>query len=230
MASGTIGGQAFERIPSPLNWRQDGRLYDARWALYSPHIGEHTRTSTGLLAPQGLIPITASLRTPELQTTHFDYATERVRFDRDGDNGDADMPLPAGALDRVGALIQLGALLSADPERTVAGQVIKLPAARNATVGLWRFTVEGEENLPALQTEQVPTVHLIHLPQDAQDARIDVWLGRTLDFLPVRLRINEPNGDTVEYNVQTAYTQQVPTATPPPTTTMPTTPEPSEQQ
>ena len=56
------------------------------------------------------------------------------------------------------------------------------------------------------------TTHLLHEPQDAGDARIEVWLGRQIDYLPARVRITEANGDTFEHTVQTAYIETVPTA------------------
>jgi outer membrane biosynthesis protein TonB len=210
-AQGTVDNQSFQ-VSSTLNWRQDGRLYDARWVLYSPRVGEFTRVSTGLIAPQGIVPVVASLRTPQEHIIRFDHEAQRVRVDE----GNNDTQLTPGTQDRLGALIQLGAMLSSDQARATTGQTIELPAAHLQSVGRWVFIVQGDENIPALRQDAVPTVRLLHSPQSEKDARIEVWLGRTLDFLPVRLRVTEPNGDTVEYNVQTAYTQQVPAAAAPP--------------
>ncbi len=205
LTSARIGGQAAE-FATTLNWRQDGRLYDAKWALYSPRFGEHTRVATGLLAPQGLVPVEAALRTPEAQTMRFDYPARQLHFSATG----ADAPLRPGAQDRLSVLLQLGALLAGDARRYPVGTVIELPAAHPHGPGTWRFAVQAEEPVAAMKGRDVPALRLVHAPENAQDARVEVWLGRTVNYLPVRVRITEPNGDTVEHTLQTAYTQSVP--------------------
>ena len=205
-----IGGQAVT-LTTTLNWRQDGHQYDARWTLYGPRFGDHSRSSTGLLAPQGLVPVDAALRTTEAQTVRFDYATQQLLF------ASGSAPLRAGTQDRLSVLLQLGAWLAGDAARYPVGSRIELPAAHAHGPGTWRFEVEAEERLVALKGQELPTLRLVHAPQDAADARLEVWLGRSLNYLPVRLRITEANGDTVEHTMQSAYTQQVPgarTATP----------------
>jgi len=207
-SSGQIGGQAFA-LNTTLDWRQDGQSYESSWALYTPLIGEHTRNATGLLSPQGLVPVQAALRTPAVQGMRFDYAARRVRL---GDP-DADVitaPLRAGAQDQLSVLLQLGALLAGDARRYPVGTRIELPAVRPRGTGTWRFTVEAEERVNALQSSELPTLRLTHQPEDENDARIEVWLGRTINYLPVRLRITESNGDTVEHTMQTAHMQVVP--------------------
>lgn len=203
VTTGTFKGEPF-KIPSSLNWRQDGRYYDARWALYGPQIGEHTRSATGLLAPQGLVPVAAAVFTPDKHAIGFDYNAGRLRFDT------GDTALKQGTFDLLSAALQLGAMLAADPTRYPTGTVIEFPAAHALSGGYWRFTVEADENLAALRVDALPTVHLVHTALTADEPRVDLWLGRTLDYLPARLRITEPNGDTFEHTVSSAYTQRVP--------------------
>ena len=126
------------------------------------------------------------------------------------------MPLAAGTQDRLGVLIQLGARIAGDPERYPPGQTIELPAVRPTGIGRWRFVVEADETLEALKGQNLPTVRLVHEAQDDQDVRIELWLGRTLDYLPVRLRITEAGGDTVEHDLVTAWARPTPVAPPAP--------------
>ena len=98
---------------------------------------------------------------------------------------------------------------SCPPRQRHDGSQVSLPSGRGP--GRWRFTVLGEETVPALG-RALATTHLLHEPQDAGDARIEVWLGHQIDYLPARVRITEANGDTFEHTVQTAYIETVPTA------------------
>jgi outer membrane biosynthesis protein TonB len=72
-ATGMVSGVPFAELPTTLKWRNDGNYFDVRWSLYSPKIGEQTRMSTGLIVPAGLLPVLASLRTPQTHEMRFDY-------------------------------------------------------------------------------------------------------------------------------------------------------------
>ncbi|MEZ5605702.1 MAG: DUF3108 domain-containing protein [Burkholderiaceae bacterium] len=206
-AKGNIGGQAFA-VPVNLQWRQDGRWYESRFGFYNPKAGARKRHVVGLITPQGLLPVRLQMQLPDVQDVRFDYDRAQVAFSASG----TEAPLVAGMQDRLSVLFQLGALLGGDPERYPVGTAISLPAAFERGEGTWRFAVEADEDIPALRDKTVPTVHLIHVPFDDRSARIEVWLGRTLDYLPVRLRTTEPNGDTVEYTLVTAWAQPTPIA------------------
>lgn len=206
-AQGTIGGQAFQ-VPVTLQWRQDGQWYESRLGFYNPKVGTRTREVAGLLTPQGLLPVRLKMQLPDAQAIQFDYAKGQVAFSASG----TEAPLVAGMQDRLSVLFQLGALLAGDPERYPVGTAISLPAAFERGEGTWRFAVEADEDIPALRDKTVPTAHLVHVPFDDRSPRIEVWLGRTLDYLPVRLRTTEPNGDTIEYTLVTAWAQPTPIA------------------
>ena len=203
-----FGGEAVT-LTTTLNWRQDGRLYEARWALYGPRLGDHTRTAVGLLSPHGLMPVRAEFSTKDVQSVRFDYLAQQIHFTP----SDTISPLQAGTQDRLSVLLQLGALLAADPPRYPVGSRLELPAAHLHGPGRWRFTVEAEEPVTALKGQELPTLRLVHVPDGDGDARIEVWLGSTIHYLPVRVHITEANGDTVEHTMQTAYTLQVPPST-----------------
>lgn len=205
-ASGSIGGQAFA-VPVTLQWRQDGQWYESRFGFYNPKVGTRTREVAGLITPQGLLPVRLKARLPEEQDIRFDYDQGQVAFSASG----AEAPLAAGMQDRLSVMFQLGALLAGDPERYPVGTAISLPAAFERGEGSWRFAVEADEDVPALG-KPVPAVHLVHVPFDERGARLELWLGRTLDYLPVRLRTTEPNGDTIDYTLLTAWAQPTPTA------------------
>ena len=55
----------------------------------------------------------------------------------------------------------------------------------------------------------------------AATKRLDVWLGPTLDFLPVRWRIEQFNGDSVTHVARSAVAQRVLSSLPPPADRLP---------
>ena len=199
----SIGGQSAT-VTTSLNWRQDGQQYEARWPLYGPRFGDHSRRSRGLLAPQGLVPVDATLRTSDAQTVRFDHLAQQLVYP------DGPVPLRPGTQDRLSVLLQLAALLAGDAARYPVGSRIELPAAHAHGAGNWRFEVEAEERLVAPTGQELPTLRLVHTPLDGRDARIELWLARGVHYLPVRVRVTEANGDTVEHTMLSAFTQQVP--------------------
>ncbi len=204
--TGVIGGQPLD-TPTTLNWRQDGRWYDAEWRLFTNQTGDRTRITTGLVTAQGLAPVSTRLGY-EGTPSRFDYDTRIISFGA----SDTSAQLKPGVQDRLGVLLQLGSLLGGDPARYPEGSVIELPAAHVRGPGQWRFTVLADEDISVLGGKNVPAVRLLHTPQDAQDARIEVWLGRSLDYLPVRLMITEPDGDRVDSRLSTAIALPTPSA------------------
>ena len=188
---------------SVLYWRQDGHAYEARWAVHAPSIGDHTRTSTGLVTPQGLLPVQATLQPPSGPAVRFDYVGGRAQFD------DSSADIVPGMQDRLGVLAQLAALLAGDAARYPQGTLIELPAVHAHGPGVWRFRVLGEDSVSVLERE-LESLRLLHEPQSPEDARVELWLARQLEYLPARVRIVEANGDSFEHTVQTAYTETVP--------------------
>lgn len=208
---GVVGNQPFD-VATKLTWRHNDHYYEARWTLFTPKIGEQTRVSTGVTGPSGLLPVLASLRTPNAQDMRFDYESMRLFLT----TPEATATLRPGAQDRLSVLLQMAAMVAGDSERYAKpGTGIDLPAVHPDRVGRWHFVVQDTLPIEALKEKMLPALHLLHEPQDPTDVRLEVWLGRTLDYLPVRLHVTEANGDTADYVVQSAYTRPVPAAASP---------------
>jgi len=210
--TGLSNGIAYNNGISTLTWRHDGISYDSKWYFYHVKIGEDTLRASGLITPQGLAPVTALQRTKADQSVRFDYSARRIRFTP----GETDSELPAGgAWDRFSALIQLSALLAAAPERYPPGTAVRIALTGQGDVAPAAFAVEAEEPLAALNGKTLKTVRLVHRPTREGDPKIEVWLGPQIEYLPVRLRITQPNGDFAEHTVQQAVAVTVPFYQPP---------------
>ena len=92
-------------------------------------------------------------------------------------------PWVPGVQDRLSWLVQLGAILEADPSRFVAGSVIPM----------WVATVRGDLE-PWTFVVQAPTaaampgwVHLVREPLRTYDHRIELWLDAHRHHVPARI-------------------------------------------
>lgn len=101
-------------------------------------------------------------------------------------------PLPAAAQDRLSWMLQLSAVLAADPALAEPGREVQLfVAGVRGDAAVWTFGVveRGALELPAGTVADA--VHLHREPQRPYDTRVDVWLDPARHHLPVRLRLQD---------------------------------------
>ncbi len=194
-----IDGQAH------LHWSHDGARYEARLVQATP-AGERVQQSEGILGPEGLRPERFGDRAAggrSEQAAHFERDPSgtggRIRFS--GNQPDA--AFTAGSQDRLSVLVQLAALAAASRQPLRPGQTLRMPVATVREARTWTFEVEVEEDLTVnVQSHQPPqtwrTLRLRHRPEAAYDQELVVWLAPALDYLPVRLRLTQAEGDWLE--------------------------------
>lgn len=130
------------------------------------------------------------------------YTDQRLRrsavaanFQRDAGkitySGDAnEIPLPAGAQDRVSWMVQLAAIAHARPQKLTEGaQITMFVSGARADADLWSFVVVGPESIQT-PLGNVATIHLLRESRGAHDTRADVWLDPSRHHLPVRARLS----------------------------------------
>lgn len=171
-----------------LEWRHDGVRYEARLA-----VAGRLQRSTGRITPEGLAPDYFSDKSRGEQATHFDRVQGRLVFS----NNRPAAELAAGMQDRLSVLLQLAALVAARPARYPPGALIVLPTATTREAQPWQFEVEGEESLD-LPGGTVLALKLLRRPRHEFDQCIELWLAPGQDYGPVRVRLTQPNGDTVD--------------------------------
>jgi len=176
-----------------LHWRHDGRDYDAKLELRAPLLPTRTQRSTGSLTAEGLAPQRFSDKGRSEEATHFERDTGKVSF---SSNHPA-APLMAGAQDRLSVLLQLGAMIAGAPKRFPQGTMIGIQTAGTRDAETWLFKVEGEESLQ-LPGGNLNTLKLTRNPRKEFDQKVELWLAPSMDYMPVRLRLTQPNGDWVD--------------------------------
>jgi len=135
----------------------------------------------------GIAPIRAS--------EHQDDGSDRItRFDRAAGRIDADGarsdPLYLGSQDRASLLMQLTGMGLAAPEQMQG--VIEMMLAGPDGAHTARFEVLGREPL-ATGAGSLHTLRLAELSEPGR-RRLEIWLAPERGWLPVQLRVTEPDG------------------------------------
>ena len=188
-----VSGQAKKFAYSAraeLLWQHDGNRYEARQEISAFLVGARTQRSVGTITEQGLLPEKFSDKSRSEQAAHFDYAKGRVTFSANT----PDAVAGPGVQDRLSLFIQLGAMLAADPGRFVPGTQITLTTVSARSADRWTFTVEGPETLD-LPAGPTPALKLLRLPRKDYDQKAELWVAPGLGYLPVRIKLNQANGD-----------------------------------
>lgn len=176
-----------------LLWLQDGKTYDARLEISHFLLGSRVQTSKGQLTPQGLEPIRFGDKVRSEVAAHFEYSKGKVTFSANT----PDAPLQMGAQDQLSVFLQLASMLGGEKERILVGDLIPFQAVGPRSSEEWVFKMGVPETL-ALPGGAVKTVKLTRDPTGEHDPKVEVWLAQDMDFMPVRIRLSQPNGDFVE--------------------------------
>lgn len=181
-----------------LLWLQDGTTYDARLEYSAFLIGSRVRTSTGQITGRGLEPARFSdkWRKRDL-AAHFEREKNQVSFSANTPSA----PLLPDAQDQLSVLLQVAAMVAGDPARYGAGSSITLPVIGPRDADTWAFTLQGEERL-YLPTGETLTLKVTRNPRREFDQKVEAWLAPGLAYMPVRLRITQPNGDFVDQQLR----------------------------
>lgn len=177
-----------------LSWHNESQRYEARLLISGLLIlTPRLSVSVGELGPQGLAPRRFSDKARSEQATHFQPERGRIVFS----NNAPEAPWQTGVQDRLSLFFQLAGMLAGDPERYVPGTHLRVPTTGTREVDTWTFTVTGTPTLALPYGEQA-TVALRREPRRAYDQTIEIWFAPGLNFVPVRMRITQGNGDVLD--------------------------------
>ncbi len=158
--------------------------------------------SVGEIDAHGLAPErhVETRRGREVRAVNFQRDRGRITFS----GPQVEYPLLPGAQDRLSWLLQLPAVLAANPALAEAGQQLQLfVAGSRGDASVWTFTSLGVEalDLPAGRVDAA-----LHFRREADrpyDTRVDVWLDPARHHLPVRVRLPaRTEGEAAEFLLQ----------------------------
>lgn len=180
-----------------LRWQHDGEKYEARLEIRALSVLLRSQISTGSIGPAGLVPERFVDRTRSERVVAFDHEHRRIVFD----DGALEAPLEPRAQDRLSVTLQLSSMLAGDPAAFARGATIALQTAGASDAEIWHFTVKREETLP-FSSAELRSLKLERDPRREGDQRIEIWFAPLLGYLPVRLKLTQPDGDFVEQRLR----------------------------
>lgn len=186
-------------IQAELRWQPEGGRY-----TLSLGIAATGSASVGDTGGDGLLPErqVETRRGRERRAVNFQRDSSRITFS----GPQFELPLPRGAQDRLSWLIQLAAVMAANPAFETSGQRVSLfVVGPRGDAAVWAFISQGVEAVELPTGTLVTAVHLRREVSRPQDTRAEVWLDPARHHLPVRLRLQyREDGESTELLLQAA--------------------------
>jgi hypothetical protein len=181
-------------------WQQDGSTYSLDVKFWILFVGEIFFKSSGKIDEYGISPDNYSEKVGKRnRAVEFNRTNQELFFTSNKTNA----PLPLGVQDRFSVIFQLSALVTGNPDIDLEGVARKIPIADVNRVDDWVFISQGDVEIPDQQLEKpILTRHFLRSPRNENDRRkLEVWLARDLDWLPVKIKQTDPNGTIYEMNL-----------------------------
>lgn len=176
-----------------LLWAHDGAAYEAQLEISALFLGSRRQTSRGQITPSGLMPKRFGDKVRSEVAAHFEYDKGKVIFSANT----PEAALQPGAQDQLSIFIQIASLIAADPQRYPSGTTIEMQAVGPRESESWRFVIDGAEHLNLPGGEQ-DTLKLTRPRRQPHDLMVELWLAPALGYLPVRIKLTQDNGDSID--------------------------------
>ncbi|WP_432381291.1 DUF3108 domain-containing protein [Duganella sp. P38] len=180
-----------------VQWRAGDGKYslaaESRAAIFGKVVENH---SDGVIDDYGLAPVTFHEKRirKEPYTTSFKRDAKTIAFTE----SDTTYPILGGEQDRLSAQWQLAAMARATPDKFKPGSEWNLFVAGRRDAEVWSFKVAKVETIQ-IGGGEVSAVHLVkEPPAKSPGQQVDLWLAPSMDWYPVRVRFNDPDGDFVD--------------------------------
>lgn len=181
------------RANAELRWMTDGKTYEARMQISHFLLGTNTQTSTGKITPQGLEPARFTTKFRDEVVVRFDRAKNKITFSNDM----PESPLLPGGQDQASVFLQAASAVAAAPSRYPAGSTLTFQTIGARTVEIWTFTVGTTEKLD-LPGGEVSAIRLWREAAHENDAKGEVWLAPSMEYLPVRIRLTKSSNEMID--------------------------------
>ena len=190
-----------------LNWQTDVESYDAQLAIVLDGRAATRQVSQGGFDGAGLAPrrFTDRRQRGGVQAANFERERGEVMFSGPSHR----LGLAAGAQDRLSWMLQLGAVLQAEPQRSApGGEVVFAVIGARGDGRAWTFRFEAFDPVHT-DAGPIDAVKWVREPGGPYDTRVEVWLAPSRQYLPVRLRTGAIEGASpLEMTLEPSTTPQ----------------------
>jgi hypothetical protein len=167
-----------------LSWRPDGDHYELKLEGRVAGLSVLTQISSGGFDAAGVAPLRFTDQRLRRGTTaaNFQRTADKITYSGAPD----EFALRAGAQDRLSWMVQLAAIVAAEPQLATPGaKVVMYVTGSRGDAGVWSFRCIGPEGVAA-RGGTINAIKFMREPREAHDTTVQVWLDPTQHDLPVR--------------------------------------------
>jgi Protein of unknown function (DUF3108) len=166
-----------------LSWRPQGDRYELKLDARVSGLPVLMQVSTGGFDAAGLAPLRFTDQRLRRGTAAANFQREAGKITFSGPA--TEFALREGAQDRLSWMIQLAAIVAAEPRLGEAGaKVAMVVVGSHGDVGVWVFRCAGSEPV-ATGAGTVDAIKFTREPREAYDTTVQVWLDPAQHGVPV---------------------------------------------
>jgi hypothetical protein len=184
-----------------LQWRPGAERYELKLEGRVAGLTVLTQVSQGGFDSAGIAPQRFTDRRIRRPLTAANFQREAGKITFSGPQ--TEYPLHAGAQDRLSWMIELGAVVAAEPALGVAdAKVVMFVSGSHGDAGVWAFRCMGPDAVDS-RSGQVAAIRFKREPRGPYDTTVEVWLDPKRHHLPVRALLRAgPNDDGLDLRLQ----------------------------
>jgi hypothetical protein len=178
-----------------LTWKPAADRYEVRLEGSIAGVNLLTQTSIGAFDANGLAPLRYTDTRSRRGANAANFQRDKGKITYSGPQ--VEYPLVPGVQDRVSWMIQIGAILNADPKLAATdGKISMFISGASGDADVWVFRYVGAETI-SNDSGPLRTVKFTREPRKAYDRSVEVWLAPAKHHLPVRARFTANAGGEV---------------------------------
>jgi hypothetical protein len=176
-----------------LSWRPQAGLYEMKLEAKVSGLPVLMQTSSGAIDVAGIAPVRYVDQRIRKSATSANFQREAGKITFSGSS--AEFALRAGAQDRLSWMVQLAAVVSAEPQLAKAGaKVVLYVVGSHGDASVWVFRCIGPETVDT-RAGPIDAIKFTREPREPYDTTIQVWLDPRQHALPVRATQRSGPGD-----------------------------------
>ena len=188
-----------------LSWRPDGEHYELKLEGRVAGLSVLTQISQGAFDADGVAPLrfTDQRLRRGTKAANFQRAAGKITFS----GPSTEFPLRDGTQDRLSWMVQLGAIVAAEPKlRGVGAKIVMNVVGANGDASVWAFDCTAIESV-ATGAGSVNALKYVREPREPNDTQVQVWIDPAQHYLPVRAMQRSGTGEEVfELRLQSVET------------------------